>query len=126
MADVTVYVTQVPAVYTTFAEYVLSGYWDDGYVVSYACPYFIESSQDFTVSGVAATTFIGTVQITDDMNVDVSGVRATATVHSVNIWAIINDLQSPDWLTIPTDGAPASTWAAVNTAQAANWTQIAV
>lgn len=126
MADVTVYVTQVPAIYTTFDEYVLSGYWDEGYVVSYACPYEIYTSQEFAVTGVSATTAIGTVQITDDMNVDVTGVRATATVHSVNIWTIINDLQTPNWAVIPTDEGPAPTWATVNTVQSANWTQIAV
>lgn len=126
MADVTVNVTQVPAVYTTFDEYVLSGYWEDGYVVSYACPYEIYTSQEFAVTGVSATTAIGTVQITDDMNVDVSGVRAVATVHSVNIWTIINDLQTPNWTAVPTDESPAPVWATVNTVQSANWTQIAV
>lgn len=90
MTDVTVNLTPVPAVYTTFAEYVATGYWDDGYVVSYASPYTVTGDANVGVTGVSATASVGNVTVSADALVAVTGVSATGAVGTVTVAADAN------------------------------------
>lgn len=130
MANVSVQLTQAPAIYTTFSEYVVPDYWASGYVVSYDSPYVVTGGAVVAVTGVAAIAAVGDVN--NNIVVTPVGVSALAQVHSVNVWSVVDDSQAIVWATVVTgdsawsgiDDSQTAAWATVPSSSAVTWSQI--
>ena len=94
---------------------------------SEAVPTITESDVDFfmgfRVTGVEGTVELGTVVVTADAVVLVTGVVGTTAVNLGIIWGIINDSQTGSWVSVP--DTQTGGWTPVDDAQVTVWTRIA-
>jgi hypothetical protein len=76
------------------------------------------------VTGVSATGTAGNVFVKCGVTVDVTGVQATGYVNdNLLIWSLIDTNQTPDWTGISDGQTP--NWTPVNDSDSVTWTQIA-
>lgn len=76
----------------------------------------------YRVTGVSATGSVGIVAISVRKFISVTGVAATGYVSSVNVWSVINDNQTPDW--VPVDDTQSGSWSQIVDGNTVVWTDI--
>jgi hypothetical protein len=76
------------------------------------------------VTGVYAVGRVGTVDAQANSVVDLTGVRTVVRLKRVNVWGLINPVQSPNWTEI--DPENESGWTEISPSQTPNWSNVLV
>lgn len=84
---------------------------------------FGNAPSDVTVTGIAATSAVGSVTIDAKANVSVTGIAATSAVGSVVVWGPIIPNQTPSYSVITP--SQSSTFSAITPSQTPSWGEIA-
>ena len=94
MSDAAITLAPLPALYTTFAEYADSGYFAEGYLVSYTSPYFVSGQAQCFAAGLTIPAIAGHVGVAADGIVSLAGVAAVCGLGAVGVGT-----QTQQWTT---------------------------
>jgi len=125
MADVTVFFEGYNSITQTYNA---GGYGEDlGFTAlsSSVGSVTVTVDGEVLVSGSEATASVGSVSVSEGTGISValSGIELTASAGSINIWSNVDTSQTPNWAEVSVSQSPS--WSAVSTSQTPNWTEIA-
>ena len=83
----------------------------------------VHHNAQFSIDGVSATGDVGSVTITAKGNISITGVEATGSLGNVFVWSLIDDTQTKNYANINTDQS--SSFAENNETQTPNWEEVA-
>lgn len=83
----------------------------------------IAGDANVPVTGLSTSTFVGNVTVSAEANVFVTGLSATGQTGTAFVWSQINPNQTPSWSGVTPAQSPV--WSSVTPSQSPNWNDIA-